>query len=78
MRLGDGATRSADELVKGVLVSGGIPPACRRADGRLCFVDLDAPATPAGRKDHQRDAVLIVGEECMKVSAEGSLRDLHG
>jgi len=41
------------------------------------LVDLDAPATPAGRDDHQRDSMLVVGQDCMKVSAKGSLRYLH-
>jgi hypothetical protein len=42
------------------------------------FVDLNAPAFPAGREDHQRDAVLVVGEDRMNVGPEGSLGDLYG
>jgi len=63
-----------------VLVGGGIPEFHDLAVAQMedvRFLDLDAPAAPAGREEHQRDAVLFVGEECMKVSAEGSLRDLH-
>ena len=80
MTLGDGAARSADELVEGVHVGGGIPEFHHLAVAQMedvRFVDLDAPAAPAGCENHQRDAVLIVGEECVKVSVEGSLRDLH-
>ena len=75
LTLGDGAARSADQLVEGVHVGGGIPEFHHLAVAQMedvRFVDLDAPAAPAGRENHQRDAVLIVGEECMKVSVEGS------
>src|ERR1700746_2115004 len=80
LMLGYGASRSADELVEGVLVGGGIPEFHHLAVAHVedvRFVDLDAPAALAGREDHQRDGVLIVGEERMKVNTEGSLRDLH-
>jgi hypothetical protein len=77
----DGAARrSADELVVGVHVGGGVPEFHHLAITQMedmRFIDLDAAAAPTGAKDHQRDAVLIVGEDCMKVGAEGSLRDLH-
>jgi hypothetical protein len=32
------------------------------------LVDRDAPATPAGRGDRQRDAVLVVGEGRVQVN----------
>jgi hypothetical protein len=77
----DGADcRSADKLVVGVYVGAGAPEFHHLAVTQMedmRFVDLDAPAAPTGAKHHQRDAVLIVGEDCMKVGAEGSLRDLH-
>ena len=78
--LGYGTVWSADELVEGVLVGGGIPEFHHLAVAHVedvRFPDLDAPAAPAGREDHQRDAALIIGKECTKVNAEGSLRDLH-
>src|SRR5579863_1961898 len=77
---GDGAVRSANVLIVGMHVGGGIPEFHRLALTQMedvRFVDLDAPAAAAGRKDHQRDAVLIVGEDCMKVNAERPFRDLH-
>jgi hypothetical protein len=69
----DGAARSADELVKGVLVGGGVPEFHHLAvaqvkDVRL--VDRDAPAAPAGRGGHQRDTVLVIGKDRVKVQAE--------
>ena len=41
------------------------------------FVDLHAPATPAGRRNRQRDAVLVVDQDRMQVKVERSLGDLH-
>jgi len=77
---GDAAARSADQLVDGVHVGGGVPEFRHLAVAQMedvRFVDLDAPAAPAGRDGHQRDAVLIVGQDCMKVDAERSLSYLH-
>ena len=63
------ASPSADELVEGVLIGGGIPEFHHLAVAHVedvRFVDLDAPAASAGRDDHQRDGVIIVGEQRMK------------
>ena len=43
----------------------------------LRFVDLYAPAAPAGRGNRQRDAVLVVGQDRMQAMVERSLGDLH-
>src|SRR5205814_5343030 len=69
----DGAARSADELVEGVLVGGGVPEShplavAQMEDVRL--VDRNTPAAPAGRGGHQRDAVLVIGKDRVKVKAE--------
>ena len=40
-------------------------------------LDLHAPATPAGRGNRQRDAVLAVDQDRMQVEVERSLSDLH-
>ena len=66
----DGAARSADELVEGVLIGGGVPEFHHLAvaqveDVRL--VDRNAPAAPAGRGGYQRNAVLVVGRDRVKV-----------
>jgi hypothetical protein len=41
------------------------------------LADLDAAAAPAGRDNRQGHAVLVVGEDRVKVSAEGSPRELR-
>ena len=68
------------ELVEGVLIGGGDPEFHHLAVAHmedLRLVELDAPAAPASREDHQSHAVLVVREDRMKVSAEGSFRELH-
>src|ERR1700750_372934 len=77
---GNVATRSADKLIEGVLVGGGSPQFHHLAVAQmedLRLFDLDAPPAAACREDRQSHAVLVVGEDRVKVSAEGSVRELH-
>jgi hypothetical protein len=72
------SARSADELVVGVRVGGGVLEfhylaVAETEDVRV--VDLDAPAAPAGREDYQRDTALVVGEDRLKVKMEQPAAD---
>ena len=69
----DLAAGSADDLVEGILIGRDGPDFHHLAVAQMHHVHgigLDAPAAPAGRDDHQRDTVLIVGKDRMKVKVE--------
>jgi hypothetical protein len=71
---------SAQNLVEGILIGRDGPDFRHLAIAQMHHVhgiDRDAPAAPASRDGHQRDTVLIVGKNRMKVKVERSLRDLH-
>src|SRR6516162_8763231 len=76
----NGSARSADELIDGVLIGGGVPelhhlPVAKMENVHV--VGRNAAAAPAGRGGHQHHAMLVIGEGRVKVQVERPLCDLH-
>ena len=66
-------TGSAQNLVEGILIGRDGPHFCHLAIAQMHHVhgvDLNTPAAPVSRDGHQRNTMLIVGKDRMKVKVK--------